>query len=413
MQSSNQTRSHYREHTRQQDGWTVLAPPPGPELPPPYTPEAAPQDSNAAAGLGFTSMRDVTLAFDIPINSTIIGAQPVTQTKHYGRNVPFAHGYVEICRMMGDRANAPTHALATAADWDNCLETGIGLTRRARTRQVVCMIRNLNLPTETATTPSASVAGTKRKSGSASGSASADAARKTFDYTKEYRRLKTHLACTTHKGDLCFVSPADGHHVRVDPEHVSLWAKEISFGHATTNKPPENIMFQDFFGRERKRRNTRSAPSQSVSAPTIHVTVNTGPSGGGQTLSPPRRSPLGTITAANANVDNIPTSPYRSQSPSCGKENMTVDVIRFPSVAEVLQMIDDSGVFEDSVELTFPAVVFADGLRDFQITHVDQVVVLDADFYVQQINMPVQLAELFVEESFLAMGRAQKGKCAA
>ncbi|KAJ7485869.1 hypothetical protein FB451DRAFT_1363655 [Mycena latifolia] len=32
--------SHYREHTRQQDGWTVLAPPPQEtsELPPPYTP---------------------------------------------------------------------------------------------------------------------------------------------------------------------------------------------------------------------------------------------------------------------------------------------------------------------------------------------------------------------------------------
>ncbi|KAJ7430264.1 hypothetical protein FB451DRAFT_1382522 [Mycena latifolia] len=35
--------SHYREHTRQQDGWTVLAPPPQEtsELPPPYTPLVA------------------------------------------------------------------------------------------------------------------------------------------------------------------------------------------------------------------------------------------------------------------------------------------------------------------------------------------------------------------------------------
>ncbi|KAJ7785473.1 hypothetical protein B0H14DRAFT_2630504 [Mycena olivaceomarginata] len=51
MRSNNQTSSHYREHTRQQDGWTVLAPgpPAGPELPPPYTPEAAPQPTSAAA----------------------------------------------------------------------------------------------------------------------------------------------------------------------------------------------------------------------------------------------------------------------------------------------------------------------------------------------------------------------------
>ncbi|KAJ7743068.1 hypothetical protein B0H14DRAFT_2637503 [Mycena olivaceomarginata] len=148
IRSNNQTSSHYREHTRQQHGWTVLAPgpPAGPELPPPYTPEAAPQPTSAAA----TTAGGVTLAFDVPVNSNII-------------DVPFAVGYTKICKMMGldpatacvgfkwdnERANVATHALSTKADWDNCLETGIGLTRRARSRNVVCKIRNLNLPTET------------------------------------------------------------------------------------------------------------------------------------------------------------------------------------------------------------------------------------------------------------------------
>lgn len=88
--------------------------------------------------LKFTSKLGVTLAFDIPINSNIIGMIPVTQMVNFG--------YTEICKMMGldpmtacigfkwdnERANVPTHALSTKANWDICLETGIGLTRRAR-----------------------------------------------------------------------------------------------------------------------------------------------------------------------------------------------------------------------------------------------------------------------------------------
>jgi hypothetical protein len=77
--------------------------------------------------------------------------------------------------------------------------------------------------------------------------------------------------------------------------------------------------------------------------PTIHVTVNTGPSGGNEvTASPPRRSPLGTITAASVNADkaDIPTSLYRSHSlVADGKENTRSDAICYPSVTEILQSV--------------------------------------------------------------------------
>jgi hypothetical protein len=150
-----------------------------------------------------------------------------------------------------------------------------------------------------------------------------------------YRPYEEFPACAQHIGDLCFISTVDGHHHRVDPEHVSLWAKEIvslfclctycsiltmfeSAGNATSNRPLENITFQDYFLPGAKRaRNTQSQSSTNPCAPTIHVTVNTGPSGGNKvTASPPRRSPLGTITAASVNVDNAntPTSLYRSHS---------------------------------------------------------------------------------------------------
>ncbi|KAJ7358576.1 hypothetical protein DFH08DRAFT_802394 [Mycena albidolilacea] len=106
MRSNNQTSSHYREHSRQQDGCTVLAPgpPAGPELPPPYTPEAAPQRTSAAA----TTAGGVTLAFDVPINNNIIGATPVTQMVNFGRDILFAVNYTKICNY-----NLPTETVHT------------------------------------------------------------------------------------------------------------------------------------------------------------------------------------------------------------------------------------------------------------------------------------------------------------
>ena len=146
-------------------------------------------------------------------------------------------------------------------------------------------------------------------------------------------------------------------------------------------------MFQDFFLPAPKRaRNSRS--SANPCTPTIHVTVNTGPSASTGpsgaspgascanevTPSPPCRSPLGTITVASANAANIniPTSLYRSNSFIVdGKENTidSSDAICYPSVIEILQSIDNSGVFEGSAELTFPAVIFADALQqDYEVS---------------------------------------------
>jgi hypothetical protein len=139
-----------------------------------------------------------------------------------------------------------------------------------------------------------------------------------------------------------------------------------------------------------------TSTSKNPSMPTIHVTVNTG----SNTSPPQRRSPLATIT----NIET-PISPRPPSSPG-----PSADEIRYQPVEQILQLIDDGGRFADSPELTFPAVIFADTLHEFQITHVDQVVLLDADFYVHQVNMPLALAELFVSESFAAVGRAQKGK---
>ncbi|KAJ7041413.1 hypothetical protein C8F04DRAFT_1230450 [Mycena alexandri] len=431
MQQNNNNPLHYRDHTRQQDGWTVLVPPAG--APPPYTPEDnAPAASQAAAN---PVPAGPLLPFEIPINSNVVGATLVTRTKAYGRGVPFATAYAELCDLMAlhptttslgykwdnERVSTATHGLSNATDWENCLESGIGQMERARTRTVICMIKNLNLPQETVS------AGPSRGSKRKSAGGPSECEKRTFHYTKEYRELKNHLACALHRHQLCYVDTVDGHHHRVDREETTLWAKEIAVGNATLKRPPENIVFQEFFLPDRKKPRTtprsHSANTQSAPAmPTIHVTVNTGTSsaagtsgGNTVTVSPPRRSPLGTITAANANAANIaaniPTSLYRSQPHVLGGDENTIpDEIRYPPVTSILQGIDDSGLFEGSSTLTFPAVIFADYLREVGITRVDHVLVLDASFFVDQIHMPVELAELFVEESISAMGKDWKGK---
>ncbi|KAJ7095693.1 hypothetical protein B0H15DRAFT_946270 [Mycena belliarum] len=389
METNHPTSSHYREHTRQQDGWTVLVPPTpsaAPELPPPYTPE----DNSIPAAPALPP--GPTLLFQIPTNSNIIGAAPVTKTKKWAGDVPFAVALPEICRIMGldpmrarigykwdnDKVSAPVQQLSNAADWVNCLAHGIKMQSKARTRTVICMVKNLvrvtlpsslmliaspqNLPEETApTTSSAAATGSTAKKRKAPAN-SPDDGKKTFDFTQEYRLLKKHLDCATHKGLLCYVANG-GHHIEVDREHASLWAKEIVCGHllifliltlletignASLQRPPENIMFQEYFLPAPKRsRTTRSSPSTNPCAPTINVTVNTGKSADNSHASPspprPRRSPLSTITAATANLNNIdiPSSLYRGQ-PEPEMHASGFDDVRYPSVIDVLQKIDNS-----------------------------------------------------------------------
>ncbi|KAJ7211500.1 hypothetical protein C8J57DRAFT_1256754 [Mycena rebaudengoi] len=287
---------------RQQDGWTVLAPPPAVEgdlPPPPYASEAA---------------LVVPVAPAAPSN--IIGAAPASRTTSFARDASFAVAFLDICNMMrvdpsmarigfkwdNEKASQGTHVLANATDWENCLTSGFGQQKRAKTRTVVCMIKNMNLAMDTAqwvpNPPSHATTGKKRKSpGSSSGPAI-----RTPECTEEYRELKAKLKCSTHKDQLCFVSTADGHHVRIEPFNVALWAKEILLGTATLTRPPENIVFQDGFMPSRKRPRVASSTSSNPLVPTIHVTVNTG----GSNTPPPRRSPLPNITN---NIDTPPPPP--------------------------------------------------------------------------------------------------------
>ncbi|KAJ6557509.1 hypothetical protein B0H19DRAFT_1070164 [Mycena capillaripes] len=257
----------------------------------------------------------------------------------------------------------------------------------------------------TASSAASGSTGTKKRK-AAHGSANSSDRKKIFDFTKEYRELKKHLACTAHKDSFALFQMWTATIIELMQSMHPFGQKKSLFlesvGNATSIKPPENIMFQDFFLPAPKRtRNPRFESTTNPCAPTIHVTVNTGSSAVGNS-SPPRQSPLSTITAASANANNIdfPSSLYHSQSHTLDDEISSSRLIRYPPVTEILQQIDDCGIFADSAVLDFPAIIFADELERSPITHVDHVV-----------NMPVEVAKLFVKESIAAMGRAQgKGR---
>ncbi|KAJ7803753.1 hypothetical protein B0H14DRAFT_2613038 [Mycena olivaceomarginata] len=382
MQSNNS--SHYCDHTRQQDGWTVLAPPPQQdELPPPYTPEVQ-QPPPIVAATKTSSIELILrqgLTFEIPTNSNIIGATPVTRTKIYGIAVPFAVGYGEICQMMGldlatarisykwdnKRTNVAAHGVANATDWKHCLESGIAL------------IYVQDLPVETAGGLASAAPNINNKKRKSAGSSLSSSEKKTFDYTKEF-------PCAEHKGDHCWVSTADRYHHRVDGEHTSLWAKEIA--------PGEHYVSRLL------RTRSQTSPRPTCVPPHRHSPQSMLPS-----TRAPRQAPMWTTfpppTSTATEYRNI--SAYSLENAGVGFE------VHYPPVTDILQQIDDSGKFVDSIP--FPTIIFADALaEECQITRVDHVLLFNTETYVHDFNMPPELAMIFVEQSILAMGRRERGR---
>ncbi|KAJ7715039.1 hypothetical protein B0H16DRAFT_1742255 [Mycena metata] len=191
---------------------------------------------------------------------------PVSVTRRYA----FAVAFSGICITM----KISSLRACIGFKWHN---DKVNAPARARTRTVCCIIKNLNLRKETVPTSSATImTSVKCKALANSTSAVADG-KMTFDYTPEYRQLKKSLECAMHRGCLCFVSNVDGHHIEVDREHASLWAKDIH-GNTSYSQPPGNIMFQDYFLLAPKHCNARTGDqtdsSTNLCAPTIYVTVS-------------------------------------------------------------------------------------------------------------------------------------------
>jgi hypothetical protein len=88
-------------------------------------------------------------------------------------------------------------------------------------------------------------------------------------------------------------------------------------------------------------------------------------------------------------------------------DNFDPSTVRYPHVMTVFEEIDATHEFD---YLEFPTTIFAESLRAYQITLVDQVALVDIQFFIDVIGMDKELALRFGQRSAVAAYRAEKGK---
>ncbi|KAJ7573642.1 hypothetical protein C8J56DRAFT_1129676 [Mycena floridula] len=413
--------THYRQITHQRDGWTCLeatedqahrgqAPS---DDPPPYTPRihrhnARPVHPPPRAEESEDSDDDapINLRVEVPKRTNVISASVSLETIFLPSTTSFNDAFSRICTVMEldvqtakigykydkDLKRDPPHALNTSADWEDCVSKGKTQMASARTRVVTCKIENLNPPAIVASTSISK----KRKHGALDDDPSDES--KTAQRTALYRELVATLKCQKHEGRYCWVG-SDGECKQVDSYHRDLWITAILMGHASIGRPPENIIFQDFFMNKRPRKARVSPESKAASnQPIIHITVN----------NPAPSNPASSLPVLKDSARvNIDLSPHASSSETPIEIDESPN--RYPEVSTILSEIEASGRFE-ALSVGVPFWTFTSALRDdFEIVTVDQAIIPDRNFYVDAVGMTPDLAECLISMSRAAV-RDVKGK---
>ncbi|KAF9003817.1 hypothetical protein BDZ89DRAFT_1145892 [Hymenopellis radicata] len=281
-----------------QDSVLVLPPPiQRPQTPPPPyeagsqvpqqapVAQAAPQVQPRWPGLGSLAPNDPArrqLKFNVPLTSNIIGQTPVNGTVSISTGADFNTGLQQLCQRMGvplstslaykwsgARVRDPPITLTSSADWNDMVREALLKILRARTREVVIMIHNMDAPTDA---PSASATSSRTqtvKPGKADKPVESLA-------VEQLKALKMRYECSKHSGRYCFVRP-DGSHLDLTVQLISLWAKEwaLNKDNADLEHPPNHIVFQDCFlsashGRRQKKPSLQEANTTPPSMmPTI------------------------------------------------------------------------------------------------------------------------------------------------
>ncbi|KIJ05516.1 hypothetical protein PAXINDRAFT_141245, partial [Paxillus involutus ATCC 200175] len=231
-----------------------------------------------------TTEQPVThLDYSVPRNTAVVGTVVTRSNLRLPTDIKFADFFGRVCAHMdldpaeaelgykfsSDRVGDVPRTLANEQDFIIAIEDGQSLVRRARTRKIEIMIHNLK-----PATVSAGVVNAKKRKEPGGAAAAVGELSATIDFTDELRQLKEHLACATHTGRWCFVSPIDGCHQQLDIFVVTLWAKKMFLKEATLTQPPNLLQFDHPSKRRRSSPARIAGPSASaptIQAPTIHV----------------------------------------------------------------------------------------------------------------------------------------------
>ncbi|KAG1771527.1 hypothetical protein EDD22DRAFT_947961 [Suillus occidentalis] len=208
-----------------------------------------------------------------------------------------------------------------------------------------------------------------------------------ISFAAEFHELKNHLSCAKHTGKHCYVNPITGDHEALDIYRLTLWAKKISLGETTYEKPPKATMF-DHVPKKRRTSSTSASSTPieagSLNMPAIHIHV---PSEREQPLNGFQRHVNSTSFALSTSLisDDVDR------------------VIEYPPIIDVLQEMDQTMPL-----LNMPQYEAA--LIEHGIAYVNAVVGISDQLFVDVIGMPIGVIRSFFNVVCRLIKHANKGK---
>ncbi|KAI0350328.1 hypothetical protein OH77DRAFT_1514416 [Trametes cingulata] len=330
--------------------------------------------SSAVPAYVVTQSSSSQIKISIPRNTGVPGAIVSHVTIQFPLDISFADFFDRVCAQMDlhpantqigykyhtDRVRDPPHRLSNEQELREALDVGANLMQRARSRVIVMEIHNLNPATTSR----------KRKGAQECVDGDPNEPSTTLSFVKELRILKEHLACASHPGRYCYITPFNGTHVHLDTFKLTLWAKKIFLKEATLHQPPDTLGFDHVV---KKPRRTKTPPSSATPAIHLHI-PGVLPLDGtrGQRRINLQMSPPPTA-CQSASGCAVPSSPPSSsiidltRSPAQSQ----VSHAECPSVGELLVELDEKHP-ELAVLQYLPALhdcgyVWADSIKEYDV----------------------------------------------
>ncbi|KAG2749318.1 hypothetical protein P692DRAFT_20732641 [Suillus brevipes Sb2] len=320
---------------------------------------------------------DTNITVSVPMNTGVPRGQVSRVQLCLPVDIGFEDFFSRVCAKMDlnpseaqlgykfntDRVRDDPNQLSSEMQLREAMERGKRLLTRARTHEIILEIFNLR-KVQAAGRRSREEADLENQEPPTS-----------ISFAAEFRELKNRLSCAKHTGKHCYVNPITGDHKALDVYRLTLWAKKISLGETTYEKPPEATMFD----------HVPKKPG-SLNMPAIHIHV---PS--------EREQPLrGLHGQRQVNSTSFALSTLLISDDVDG-------VIEYPPIIDVLQEMDQTMPL-----LNMPQYEAA--LIEHGIVYVNAVVGISDQLFVDVIGMPIGVIQSFFNVVRRLIKQANKGK---
>ncbi|TFK68636.1 hypothetical protein BDN72DRAFT_948678 [Pluteus cervinus] len=258
-------------------------------------------------------------------------------------------------KLSGSRARDEPVLLSGDDDWEDAKQRLIGKITRSRGAD---MLMEIHIPTPPAAAPTT------------------PATPNTTGPVNELRQLKERLFCQQHSRH-CYVHPTSFEHINLDVFKLTLWARKISQGEATLDRPPTCSSFD--FSPKRATRSRRAGASSTL--PPIHVHLPPYPSA-------PHPAPAST----QRDVIDLSRNP-----------NASPDDTEYPPIDDAVYLIHSMASFFDLPQ-------YIPALHAAGVETVDNVCFLSPTVFTDIVGIPDFLVGPLISQSLTLVRETRKGK---